>query len=293
MKQYFSYFKIWFIILGVLAVLVGGGALVKYTTSDRSNYHAPEERVYDYADVLTDSEEEDLRKLIADREKRIGCDIVLVTINESVLGRYGFTENTDSNWEYCMQTYADDFYDEHKFGYNKDFEGDGVLLLDNWYEGENGSEKGSWLSTSGSVYRRYSTRMINSLLDDVYNLVENSPYRAYRAYIEDIYHEMGNDNSAGSMMNPFALFIISLIVAAIFVVSNLKVKEGTKTTVASTYVENGSIRFNVKQDQLVNKFVTSRVIQTSSGSGGGSHSGGGGGHRSSSGASHGGGGRRR
>ncbi|MCH5269462.1 MAG: TPM domain-containing protein [Lachnospiraceae bacterium] len=293
MKQYFSYFKIWFIILGVLAVLVGGATLVKYTTSDRNNYHAPEERVYDYADVLTDSEEEDLRKLIADREKRIGCDIVLVTINESVLERYGFTENTDSNWEYCMQTYADDFYDEHRFGYNTDFEGDGVLLLDNWYEGENGSEKGSWLSTSGKVYRRYSTRMINSLLDDVYNLVDRSPYRAYRAYIEDIYHEMGDDNSAGSMMNPLALFIISLVVAAIFVVSNLKVKEGTKTTVASTYVENGSIRFNVKQDKLVNKFVTSRVIQTSSGSGGGSHSGGGGGHRSSSGAHHGGGGRRR
>lgn len=293
MKQYFSYFKIWFIILGVLAVLAGGAAIVKSSINDRSNYRAPEERVYDYADVLTDSEEEDLRKLIADREKRIGCDIVLVTINESVLERYGFTENTDSNWEYCMQTYADDFYDEHRYGYNADFEGDGVLLLDNWYEGENGSEKGSWLSTSGKVYRRYSTRMINSLLDDVYNLVEKSPYRAYRAYIEDIYHEMGDDNSLGSMMNPFALFIISLIVAVIFVVTNLKVKEGTKTTVASTYVENGSIRFNVKQDKLVNKFVTSRVIQTSSDSGGSSHSGGGGGHRSSSGASHGGGGRRR
>lgn len=293
MKQYLSYFKVWFIILGVLVVLVGGAAFVKYTTSGRSNYRAPEERVYDYADVLTDSEEEDLRNLIADREKRIGCDIVLVTINESVLEHYGFTENTDSNWEYCMQTYADDFYDEHKFGYNADYEGDGVLLLDNWYEGENGSEKGSWLSTSGKIYRRYSTRMINNLLDDVYNLVDSSPYRAYRAYIEDIYHEMGNDNDAGSMMNPFALFIISLIVAAIFVVSHLKVKEGTKTTVASTYVENGSIHFNVKQDQLVNKFVTSRVIQTSSSSGGGGHSGGGGGHRSSSGASHGGGGRRR
>ena len=294
MKQYFSYFKIWFIILGVLVILTGGAALVRYTTSGRSNNLAPEERVYDYADVLTDSEEEQLRNLIADREKRIGCDIVLVTINESVLERYGYTQNTDSTWEYCMRTYADDFYDENKFGYNKAFEGDGVLLLDNWYEGEYGSEKGSWLSTSGKIYQRYSSRMINNLLDDVYYLVDSSPYRAYRAYIEDIYHEMSNDNSAGSAMNPFALFIIALVVAAIFVFSHLKVKEGEKTTVASTYVENGSVRFNVKSDTLVNKFVTSRVIQTSSGGGGSSHSGGGGGgHRSSSGASHGGGGRRR
>ena len=293
MKQYFSYFKIWFIILGVLIILTGGVALVRSSTNSRSNYQAPEERVYDYADVLTDSEEEQLRELIADREKRIGCDIVLVTINESVLEKFGLTQNTDSNWEYCMQNYADDFYDEHKFGYNKAFEGDGVLLLDNWYEGEYGSEKGSWLSTSGKIYQRYSSRMIDSVLDDVYDLVETSPYRAYRAYIEDIYHEMSGDNSAGSAMNPFALFIIALVVAAIFVVSHLKVKEGEKTTVASTYVENGSVRFNVKSDRLVNKFVTSRVIQTSSGGGGGGHSGGGGGHRSSSGASHGGGGRRR
>lgn len=293
MKQYFSYFKIWFIVLGVLAVITGVAAFVNRLDNTRGNYQAPDERVYDYADVLTDSEEEQLRELIADREARIGCDIVLVTINESVLERYGYTQNTDSNWEYCMRAYADDFYDENKFGYNKAFEGDGVLLLDNWYEGEYGSEKGSWLSTSGKVYQRYSSRMIDSVLDDVYYLVDSSPYRAYRAYIEDIYHEMSNDNSAGSAMNPFALFIIALVVAAIFICTHLKVKEGVKTTVASTYVENGSVRFNVKRDKLVNKFVTSRVIQTSSGGGGGSHSGGGGGHRSSSGASHGGGGRRR
>lgn len=293
MKQYFSYFKIWFIILGVLAVITVVATGVKRLDSTRGNDQAPKERVFDYADVLTDSEEEQLRELIADREKRIGCDIVLVTINESVLERYGYTQNTDSNWEYCMQNYADDFYDEHKFGYNKSFEGDGVLLLDNWYEGEYGSEKGSWLSTSGKIYQHYSSRMIDRVLDDVYNLVETSPYRAYRAYIEDIYREMSDDNDVASTMNPVALFIIALVVAAIFIATHLKVKEGVKTTVASTYVENGSIRFNVKKDQLVNKFVTSRVIQTSSGGGGSSHSGGGGGHRSSSGASHGGGGRRR
>ncbi|MCH5275218.1 MAG: TPM domain-containing protein [Lachnospiraceae bacterium] len=295
MKQYFSYFKLIFIILGILVVLVGCGTLMKYVTGGRSNYRAPEERVYDFADVLTDSEEDELRKLIADRERKIGCDIVLVTVNMSVLDYYGFTENTDANWEYGMETYADDFYDTNNYGYNVDFEGDGVLLLDNWYEGENGSEKGSWLSTSGRVYRRFSSSMIDGVLNDVDDLVEVSPYRAYRAYVEDIYRQMSNkNNSLVSLLSPFGLFIISMIVAAVFILTNLKTKEGTKTTVASTYVENGSIHFNEKSDKLVNKFVTSRVIQTSSGGGGGSgHSGGGGGHHSSSGASHGGGGHRR
>lgn len=289
MKQYFSYFKYLFIGIGVLVLLTVLAEAVKISMSGRSNHSAPEERVYDEADVLTAKEEEKLRDLIAKREKQIGCDIVLVTIDRSLLTEYGL-EDTDANWEYSMRNYADDFYDENQYGYNKDFEGDGVLLLDNWYEGE----EGSYLSTSGRVYQRFSSYMIDDLLDDVSDEVEDSPYKAYRIYIEDVYRQMARENSLARMMNPLALFIITLVIALIYVASHLKYKEGEKTTSANTYVENGSVRFNVKKDTLVNKVVTSRVIESSSsGSGSGHSSGGGGGHHSSSGASHGGGGHRR
>lgn len=294
MKQYFSYFKWLFLILAVMAVLTGlvGVGHMLSGSYVRSNNQAPSQRVYDYADVLSDWEEEQLAELIEKRQSQIGCDIVLVTIEESVLDKYGYTQNTDANWEDAMMQYADDFYDANGFGFNKSFEGDGVLLLDNWYEGENGSEKGSWLSTSGRVYAHYSWSMINKVLDDVYDEVEFSPYRAYRKYIEDVYKEMSGKNSK-IQLNPFLLFAGALVAAGIFISTHLKSKEGKKTTVASTYVENGSVRFAVQKDELVNKFVTSRVIPRNTGSGGSSHSGGAGGHRSSSGASHGGGGRRR
>lgn len=293
MKQYFSYFKIPFIILGVLAVVTLVGTLVKGQDQYiRKNSEAPEQRVYDYADVLSVSEEEKLENLIAEKESKIGCDLVLVTINESVLEKYGRTENTDSNWEYCMMNYADDFYDQNNFGYNM-VHGDGALLLDNWYEGENGSEKGSWLSTCGRVYEHYSYSMIDRVLDDVYDYVESDPYRAYWLYIEDVYDEMSN--SEGTIrLSVFPLFVVSLIIAGVFIATHLKSKEGDKTTTSSTYVENGSVKFNVKNDELVNKFVTSRIIPRDSGSGGSGSSGGrAGGHRSSGGVSHGGGGRRR
>lgn len=57
MKQYFSYFKILFIIVGVLAVITGVMALThKGDEYVRQNFEAPTQRVYDYADKLTDEE---------------------------------------------------------------------------------------------------------------------------------------------------------------------------------------------------------------------------------------------
>ena len=48
-----------------------------------------DERVFDNAGVLSDREEEKLRRLIAKREKQTGCDIVLVTLNEPLGGFAG------------------------------------------------------------------------------------------------------------------------------------------------------------------------------------------------------------
>lgn len=291
MKQYFSYFKILFIILGAVAVLTGSVAIIQMVsgseTYTRTNNEAPTQRVYDYAGVLSDDEEKMLADLIAERETQCGCDIVLVTINESLYEKYGITEDTDSNREDCMMQYADDFYDENLYGFDT-VHGDGALLLDNWYNGE----KGSWLSTSGRVYSHYTYTMIDEVLDDVYDQVEYNPYKAYKAYVNDVYREMAGKNDAIEL-SVLPLFVISLVAAGIFMGMHLKGKSGTKTTTATTYVENGSIKFNVKSDELVNKYVTSRVIPRNTGSGGGRSGGGAGGHVSRGGVSHGGGGRRR
>lgn len=285
MKQYFSYFKFLFITILVMALLTGGIGVVRSLTEKyiRKNNAAEGERVFDYADVLTAAEEKKLAEQIAKREQQTGCDIVIVTIDQSVLDFYGYEANTDSNWSRAMRDFADDFYDENGFGYNR-VHGDGVLLLDNWYEGE----KGSWLSTCGRVLERYSNSMIDAVLDDVYDRVEKSPYKAYSAYIEDIYRDMtrGRIN-----INPLIPLGVAAVAAVIFIVSHMKTKEGEKTTGATTYVQNGSVQFTVMRDELINKHVTSVAYNPSSGSGG--HSGGGGRHVSSGGVSHGGGGRRR
>ena len=86
LRQYFKYFKIWFIIAGILAVITIGAAVVHALTPKpvRGNSQEPTERVYDYADMLTEEEEQSLREYIAECEEKIQADIVIVTIAESV-----------------------------------------------------------------------------------------------------------------------------------------------------------------------------------------------------------------
>ena len=179
-RQYLRYFRFWFIGIGILALLCIVMALVKQLRGPvpRSNTEAPAERVFDYADVLTDQEEEDLRRYIAETEEKLQIDIVLVTFSQSVEGedamaQYGLRSR---NWEQNMQDIADDFWDENHYGYNRGFEGDGVLLLHNWYEGQNGEH----LSTSGSVERAFSVRDIDRVLYAVDDYYATNPYKAYR-----------------------------------------------------------------------------------------------------------------
>lgn len=275
-KQYLKYFRFWFIAVAVSFVFFLAG-LVSYLgrkDGDRTNQSAPAERVYDYADVLTEAEEEKLRHKIAETEKKTRCDIVLVTIEQEV-------GSSDYDWEKNMRNLADDFYDENNYGYNK-VHGDGVLLLDNWYEGQGGS----WLSTCGRVYEEFGDYEIDNVLYAVYEDVENSPFKAYSAYIDRIAYWM-----AGDISFPWLLMVVPIVVMLIFVAVKMKSSFGEDTVSANTYVAGGRPDIRAQSDQLARKFVTKRHIpRPSNNGGGGGH---GGGHVSRGGVSHGGGGMRR
>ncbi|MBO4981650.1 MAG: TPM domain-containing protein [Lachnospiraceae bacterium] len=288
-KQYLHYFRVWFIILAVLLVVLIGVKIadsIKRTAASR-NEKQPAERVYDYADVLTDQEEDRLRQYIAEKEQEYKIDIVLVTINEEI--------ESHGDWELVMMNKADDFYDHNNYGYDK-VHGDGVLLLDNWYEDENGSQKGSWLSTCGRVYEYFAMSEINEVLDEVYYLVDNDPYGAYKAYVDTVCRLVGDGESHSVFFWAClpGILLITIVVAAVYAAINLHQSKAKDTTTASTYVSGGKPVMKVQRDDFIRKSVTKRTIQSSSSGGGHSSSGGhGGSHRSSSGVSHGGGGRRR
>lgn len=288
-RQYLRYFRVWFILIGLMAAACIVLAVIRQIRNvPRTNHEAPEERVFDYADVLTDKEEEKLREYIAQTERRLQIDIVLVTIDQTVEGEEAMSEYglRSDNWEQNMQDIADDFWDENRFGYNKGFEGDGVLLLHNWYPGQNGEH----LSTSGSVEHAFGSHDIDEVLYAVDEYYDTDPYRAYRAYVKEVGRRMGN-----SLSLPFSwvtVFLLPVIIAFCYAVSGSSQKKAENTVAVNAYVAGGKPELNSKGDELIRKNVVTRKIESSSsGSGrsGGGRSGGGGHHRSSSGASHGGG----
>lgn len=294
MKKYLNYFKIWFIIIGIL--LVAGIGCKIYTNSLKVDFvrknteAATEERVFDYADKMTAEEEELLRKQIAKAENNIGCDIIVVTLNETLENyakSYEDSVGSVEPYQYTM-VYADNFYDENKFGYDQPY-GDGVLLVDNWFREKDGKIH-SWMCTTGRVMDRYSSAMIDDTLSTALEQVDENPYGAYSMFVSLVESEM----TPGGLKAPLIPEAYDLLMAAVaslmFYLFNHGRKKGAKTVSKETYVGTGNVRMIDRRDVFINKTVTKRVIQTQSSSGGG---GGGGAHRSSSGRSHGGGGHSR
>ncbi|NLL77980.1 MAG: TPM domain-containing protein [Clostridiales bacterium] len=281
MKQYFLYFK-WLFAITALLGLIYAGTLTLHSAAragERENTEClTSERVFDYGNVLSDKEENKLRELIAKREKQTGCDIVIVTLNES-LKEYARDREPDVSYEEFVRVYAEEFYDENKFGYDKPI-GDGVLLVDNWFREDNGKIY-TWLCTVGKADEKYGSALVDHLLDNVYRYVEKNPYKAYKTYVNEVYHDMTGTGEITAFLPYWLPFVLSVVIALIFIAVHWSYKKGKKTTLATTYVSGGEPGMNRKEDTLINKVVTKRHIERSSESGGGIGSGGssgGGGH---------------
>lgn len=290
-KVYFRYFRIWMIVAAI-ALIVFGIMLLEHKDDpvqmipERNNDQAPSQRVYDYAEVLTPDEEEYLEDLIATYEKKSQCDLVLVTIDKEV-------GQSDAEWTNSMVNIADDFYDQNAFGYDKPH-GDGALLLDNWYHaGQNDSQAGTWLSTSGKLeyaIGESEEKNIFRALDDGF---ETSTVDAYAQALKKTAQYGMDDSVKEPFQFPWLIvFIVPLIVALIYMAANMKQAPGVDTTSSTTYVPGGQPYIKTSRDDFIRKTVSKVKIETESSSrsgGGGSY----GHHTSSGGYSHGGGGHRR
>ena len=276
MKKYLKHFAVLFILFGIVLVVFIVALIMKKPKEEkvytRTNTQCKtEERVFDYADVLTDAEEEALRQLIAEKQDEIGCDIVLVTISDP-----------DYAGDNAMMNYADDFYDDNMFGYDEPW-GDGALYLDNFLGIGNSY---SWFSTCGRVENRYSSSMIYDLIDDICYNVNRDPFGSYQLYINSLANTMSSNSSLDVEIPTFAIWGVAALITLIYILVCINRNVGKKTTNANTYVAGGHAQFPDRRDVFISKHTTSRKIQTNSGGGGGGH------HISSGGHSHGGGGGR-
>lgn len=259
------------------------------------------QRVYDMADLFGASMEADLETEIQEARDDLGFDIVVVT-----------TEDDDGRG---TQDYADIFYGEGQFGTGLDRSG--ILFLIDMDNRE------LTLSTDGEAIRIFTDSRIQQILDDVYTGAADGDFEASAwAFLDDV-KEYGKDGIVSGQYNydsetgrssayksvRWYEFLLALAAAG-FVAGgacltvkkqyNMEVDDRQRNNLNMAYRAESRFAYDISTDQLVNKYVTSRVIpkeSSSSSSGSRSRSGGSSSrrsttHRSSSGRSHGGGSRK-
>ena len=249
------------------------------------------QRVFDYADLLTDTEEADLNQACISAEDALETELYILTTNDT-----GGKETVD---------YADDFGDEHAFGYDEPYGNYMILCIDM-------DNRIVWLSTSGKAETYFTEARIDSLLDDLYGyLTAGDYYNTCLSYLESsekyltkppVYNDTTTnpDNYQDTMyvydeektILSYWYFRLAIAAAAAgIVVAIMSWQAKTNMTVNErTYSKNG-LKINNRMDNFIRRTTTSRRIESSSSGSSRSRGGGGGHHTSSGGHSHGGGGR--
>ena len=239
------------------------------------------EKVYDFADLLTISEEEQVYNQVQQFINKANLDLAIVTISD--------------NNKFSAMEYADDFYDYNNFGLEEDHSG--VLFLIDMDTRE------IYISTTGRALSIYNDFRISRILDAIYQEFSNKNYlngvTKFVTIIES-YDTMGlpsNKDSKyiidadGTVSRRFPWLIILGIPLAItvIVVGSLIYKNKLVRVATSSreYLDKDSLRIKTVSDRLISTNTTSVPISTTSSSGGGSSL-----HSGSSGRSHGGGGHR-
>ena len=265
--------KIKFLLM-ILIFLIGINTVNAFDTSLK---------VYDYAQVLTPSEEENLKNDIDNYISTYNMDMALVTVKH----------HTKKD----IMNYADDFYDYNGFGIGYNY--DGVIFVIDFTFGYTDI----WMSTTGKAINVYTDYRIDKILDKVSINKNNGYYYMLDAFINEssYYASLGipvpdsnNNNIVIENINQERnieygkIAIISFVITSIIVLFlALKNKMVKPATTAHEYLNKESIKINFRNDSFVTTHTSSVRINDSSSSGGGSST-----HRSSSGRSHGGGGRR-
>lgn len=233
-------------------------------------------RLVDDANLLDSSDRQYVKGRLDEVSERLDFDIVVVTVN---------TTGSKTPMEY-----ADDYYDEHGYGYGENH--DGILLLISM------ADRDWYISTCGFGITAFTDAGLEFLGEEIVYYLSDEMYDdAFLTFITycELYVDQARNDSPydyGNMPKlPFdALwtliicliigFIAALITTAIMKGQLKSVKSNTR---ADEYVKQGSLNIYNSMDLFLYRTVNRRPRPKDNDSSGGSST-----HRSSSGRSHGG-----
>lgn len=242
------------------------------------------EKVYDFANILTEEEEQTIYTYSKEFMEKTGMEMIFVTVDMP----YSYDSKNEE--------YAADFYDYNDFGLDLEHY-DGILLLRNNYSLDRYYD----MYTFGSAQLYFNQSRYDDILDSIYYDISHDNYlegfetfkdkclkyynygiamKYKNAYID----ENGFIKYTYSVPYILATLIsggITTIIMCVLVHKNKMIKKAIE---ASEYIDKKSINYSAKED----RFITSRTTSyTVSSGGGGSHGGSSGGGHSSGGGRHG------
>lgn len=232
---------------------------------------SPYPNVVDEADLLSESEEEDLQQRIDEIKLELKLEPVVVYVNS--IGSKSPME------------FADDYFDYNGYGIGSDRQG--ILLLVNM------GTRDLWISTAGDrtidTYQSYIDSMVDYVTDDLSDGDYEAAAKTFLNYIESVETKTDVGNIKGvegrSFLSYFIhpiILLISVVAGAIGVLIVTLGSKGKNTVTNRTYEASEGFKLAKQTDQFLRDAVVKTKIESSS-SGSGSH-------RGSSGSSHGGGG---
>jgi uncharacterized protein len=258
----------------------------------KTKYVDASEKIYDFSDILTESEEQELKLLIDAYYKKTGFDLVIVTDN------LPYTDDSEN------EAYADDFYDYNDFGLDTKHY-DGVILFRNTYE----ANPYYTMELTGNA-QLYYTPKIDDILDTIYDEIKGKQYlNGFKHFISllDSFYESGIPSEMegytlddkGHLVPPpkepeeykaptILMLISAVIGTSIFTGVNVNKNKMVKHAYeANTFIDQNTINYTKRTDTFINSVVTHHTISSDSGGSGGGFSS----HSGSSGFGHTGGGR--
>ena len=242
-------------------------------------------RLLDYADVLSDGEERELRGKLDEISERQQMDVVVVIIDS--------LEGED------VVDYADDFYDYNGYGFGEGR--DGILFLISL------GDRDWCITTRGYAITVFTDAGIDYMTEYIVSDLTNGDYaEAFTTFADqcDDYITQAATGRSYDVDNlpkePFPFFTLLVMCLAIaFVIALIatgimksQLKSVYSQSKADNYVKNGSMQLTKKNDLFLYRHVSRREkpkdTTSSSSSSSRRSSGGSTTHRSSSGATHGG-----
>lgn len=233
-----------------------------------------DDKIYDFADILSSSDEYNLKNLIDNYTKTTGFELVILTDSF-----YNTTDDENGD-------YAQDFYDYNDFALDDEYYS-GVIIFRNNYEGAKYYGVYSF-GEAQYYYPATGNDRLDYTLDNVYSDMVSGNYNMamseiitdlliyYQDGVEDGMEDYSLDKDGMLIYTPtfhppiVLAIVLSVVITWITIAVNLKKNKMVhRERFAHDYLEQGSIKYTNKQDIKYDSRTTSYTVSSSSGGGGG------------------------